>query len=200
MFLKFNLIKKIITKEQGITLVEIIVVTFIVVLFSSILILNFPKIQRQFALSRVAYKMAQDLRRVQDLGMSGVTIEDDFGQEVSAKGYGLYVDSGFSPSTGYILYADDDTLYDSEYTAGVDYIIESVDISKENSDLYIKEITNIIGNNTSVNFSPPDPVITIDNYCQICSQEHGIGIVIGLLGDNSSRTVWVNKSGLIEIR
>ena len=72
-------------KEKGVTLVEIILVIFMITMFSGILVYNFPRVLKQFALSGASYKLAQDLRKVEDLGLSGVeTIE-------GAKGYGLYI-------------------------------------------------------------------------------------------------------------
>ena len=72
------------SKERGITLIEVIVVMVIVTMFSMILIADFPKILRQFAISRASYKLSQDIRRTEDLGLSGVQIGDGLMQ---AKGY-----------------------------------------------------------------------------------------------------------------
>ena len=65
--------------ERGITLVEVVVVIFIVALFTIILISDFPKMLRQLALSRVSYNFAQDLRKAQDLGLSGIALKDKNG-------------------------------------------------------------------------------------------------------------------------
>ena len=46
--------------QKGITLIELIVVIFLVVLFSSITIYSLQRIQANLALSRSAYKLAQD--------------------------------------------------------------------------------------------------------------------------------------------
>ena len=100
------------TKSQkGITLVEIIVAVFIIVIFSVMLISNFPKIQDEFAISRAAYQLAQDLRKTQDLGLSGVPLSDASGNLIvdingapmPVRGYGIYI---LSNSQQYIIYAD----------------------------------------------------------------------------------------------
>lgn len=203
--------------SRGITLVEIIVVIFVVTVFSVIIISDFPKIQRQFALSRSTHKLAQDLRKTQDLGMSGAQMLDMNGNPIKLKGYGVYID--FSQSNKqYIIYADvadangnSDQKYTSEnfYSANLckdrsdiifDCVVEIIDISKENPSLYIKNpITNVYTNFTSINFNPPVPTVKIDNF--ISNADSGVGIVLGLSsGSLASRTVWVNVAGLINVQ
>lgn len=155
--------------SAGITLIEIVVVIFIITIFSLILFADFPKIQRQYALSSSTYKLAQNFRKVQDLGLSGVQLKDINGDEIAVKGYGIYV----KPSENlYIIYADiagapdqdgvrtsdrkysGDTNYHlcSDVNQGgdplpnlltTDCVIEKVYIKLQNTSLYIKRIYNI---------------------------------------------------------
>jgi len=154
--------------ERGITLVELVVVIFIIALFSTILVANFPEIQRQFALSRATYRLAQDLRTAQGLGLSGVPITDKNGTAILAKGYGIYINLSNS-ATKYVIYADvpgaavngvrtSDQKYSGDLSyplcvnvnqlppigaLATDCVISVVDISKvENPSLYIKGITD----------------------------------------------------------
>jgi len=181
-------------------------------LFSAILIANFPKILREFALSRAAYKLAQDIRKTQDLGLSGVQMTDGEGQPILAKGYGIYVDLSISPAEDYLIYADRGEPHDFKYdggslqfcsdnaTAATDCILEDIDVSQSNPDLFIKDIRNLKESFSfvSINFSPPNPVINIDNLQQGFSE---IGVVLGLKSDDSfERTIWVNTSGLIRVK
>ena len=197
--------------EKGTTLVEIIVAVVIIAIFSGILVANFPYILKQFAISRVSHKLAQDIRKVQDLGFSGVLITEGGGTgQIMVKGYGIYVD--IAANTKYLIYADrgesPNFKYDGDFSTQLcsqntfpqqDCIFEIIDIADDNSDLYIEEIINIDSNftDTSVNFSPPNPNIAIDNL-GLGSKD--IGIVISSLSEPSlSRTVWVNTSGLIRL-
>jgi len=195
----------------GITLVEIAVVIFIVALFSTIMISDFPKIQRQFALSRVTYKLSQDLRRTQDLGLSGVRVNDSDENPITVKGYGIYVNLNQSTKQ-YIIYADVATIgvadqkYNGNFSTSLcssqtsptsDCVIEEIiDISKENPSLYIKsiKINNVSFTFTSINFTPPGPIINIDNLSS------GNSVGIELSNGSATRTVWVNTSGLIEVQ
>lgn len=198
-------------QECGTTLIEIIVVVFITVIFSSILISNFPEILRQFALSRVTYKLAQDIRKTQNWGASGVLIAEEIdgqSQQIMAKGYGVYIN--LVSSWQYIIYADRGESPNFKYDGNSqlcsqnlfpfeDCVIETINIALGNPDLYIKEIINIgYGYSfTSMNFSPPNPNTSIDNLGFGSNQ---VGIVVGSLSEASlSKTVWVNTAGLIRI-
>ncbi|MCX6721220.1 MAG: prepilin-type N-terminal cleavage/methylation domain-containing protein [Candidatus Staskawiczbacteria bacterium] len=207
--------------QPGISLIEIVVVIVIIAIFSTIIIADFPRILKNFALSRATYKLAQDLRKTQDLGLSGLRTHDSAGNEItSIKGYGIYVfvDPN-ATTTNYVVYADlsdvDNDLGSKNYdgpsayiyctdvtSPSSDCILDEIDVSKENKDLYIKRLVNTNQDFVSINFSPPD-FVNIDTKCvQLCDHQPSseVGIVLGLLSDNSAeRTVWVNTSGLVKI-
>ena len=190
--------------EKGITLVEIVVVIFIITMFSVILISDFPQIQRQYALSRAAYKLAQNLRRVQDLGLSGVKIKNDAGESLQAAGYGLYIDLRNPPAKQYLIYADTcraDSRYGMDSSCnngGQDYIIETINVVDDGPSVFIKAINNVNALFTSINFSPPNPYINIEN---LSSQKTNIEIVLALSYDPSiTRSVSMNTAGLIEVK
>lgn len=202
--------------EKGITLVELIVVICIITLFTAILISNFPKMLRQFALSRAAYQLAQDLRKTQDLGLSGVQLNDVNNNSIAVKGYGIYIDP-LNP-TQYLIYADVADVngsFDQEYDASppppfcssvdqinggtleADCIVEIVDLTKEDPSLSIKGLANIAsGESTSINYAPPNPITKISN---IVSASFPIGIILQNT-DGNTRTVYAGISGLISVQ
>lgn len=187
--------------ENGTTLIEIIAVMSIITLFSVILIADFPQIIRQFAVSRSAYKLSQDIRRTVDLGLSGVQIESP---NSPVGGYGLYINLTEN-NEQYIIYADNcsDTP-DFEYTVGgcvggYDSVVEIIAISEQQAGVYIKEINGNTNASASINFTPPSPktTITVSGVSNIAN----VNIVIGSSFDDSlERTVSVNNSGLIEVK
>jgi len=214
--------------KGGITLIEIVVVIFIIALFSTILIVNFPEIQRRMALSRSTYKLAQDLRRTMDLALSGVPLKDNggTGTEIMVKGYGIYVNLGDSTKQ-YVIYADvagapdpdnnyirtSDQMYGGDghtFCSEIDQvgdinsgysdcIVETIHLTEESLSIYIKRINNIdypLNGFTSINFSPPNPVINITNH----SNNTEIGIVLGIIGVTTERTVSINTSGAINVQ
>lgn len=212
MFLKFEIKNS----EQGITLVELVVSIVIITVLTLIMVTNFPAILRKFAVSRATYKLAQDLRYVQDLGLSGVDLKNGDGDPLSAKGgYGIYIDT-YTDNTKYILYADLGGVfqqYDNNNgsnlkceaeTDSTDCIIDVIDISKEEQGVYISSVENADTGDpqeeTSINFTPPNPTTTIiDQDLQI--GESGVDIVVSSKDDDSVfRTVSVNSSGLIEVK
>ncbi len=193
-------------REKGITLIEIVVVIFIIALFSSILLVNFPKIRRQFALTRAVYKMSQDLRRAQDMGLSGQRIE---GGDV--KGYGVYINLTSLGNKKYIMYADmnDDQRYtgqlqevcgqqQGQQQGAEDCIIETINLSQAESGVIINSIkvpTDV--QQVDINFKPPNPTVTITSL----SSGNRVQIIFALESDLLTyRTVSVNTSGLIEIK
>lgn len=198
--------------EKGVTLVEIIVVVFIIAIFSAILISDFPRILRQFALSRASYKLAQDFRRAEDLGLSGVQINySEFGiDEINAKGYGIYVD--LNENRQYVVYADrgetPDLKYDNKgfYCDNPEHpeddcILEVISINENNSELLIAGIEDEAGasiNAVSVNFTPPNPTTTITD--NLAEQHANIKIILGSESDEGTRSVLANTSGLIQIK
>jgi len=191
--------------KKGFTVIELIVVVFIIVLLSAILVSDFPKIKKQLALSRSAYQLAQDLRKAEDLGLSGVQTKDKNNVLITAKGYGIYIST--SQSTFYLIYADiDDSkaynnvqLCDSSVRdVNKDCTIEKIDLSQQSSSLFISSLVDDLGNSyisTSINFNPPDPTTTIAGLNASATK---IGIVLS--NGLSTRTVWVNKAGLINVQ
>ncbi len=188
--------------EKGITLIEIMVTIAIITLFSMILIADYPKIKRQFALSRAVYKFAQDLRKTQDMGLSGVQIKDENQVVVEAEGYGIYININLSSSDGnnkqYKIYADING--NGKYNSEGDYVIKTVDFGETEKGVIIQEIINTKNNapSVSINFSPPNPDIEI---WQLESNRNNVEIVFALSSDpTNKRKVSVNTSGLIEVK
>ncbi len=189
-------------EERGITLVEVIVVVALIVIFSSILIADFPNIQKQFYLTRASYRLAQDLRRAQDLSLSGAFAKDDQGNDIAIAGYGIYLDPNQNDRE-YTVYADSCQPFDSQYTppnelcADGDHIVSTVDLRDEGKEIFIKEFTNLDADSTSINFTPPNPRVTIQNICAGCKE---VSIVLALDSQPSqTKSILVNTAGLITV-
>lgn len=206
-----------INSEKGVTLAEVIVIVVIVALFSVIVVANFPEIQEQRALSSASYALAQDLRRAEDLGLSGVKIKDSGGNPIAVKGYGLYID--VTLATKYLVYADIfdgnalhnymyngnfDTNFCSESTnPTTDCIVQIVDMGEINQSLFVNAINNkddnpISGNNVSINFMPPGPIIKITNDAIPPVSYPTIKIILS--NGSLTRTVLINNHGLINVQ
>ena len=191
--------------EKGITIVEILVVIFIIFIFSGILIISFPKIIHQFALTRSVYKMGQVLRRAQDMGLSAQKIEG-----INVSSYGVYINLD-NPSLGnkkYIIYADmdDDQLYTAQSQAicgqqqgaNTDCVIEEINFSQTEPGVIIDSIQNTSNRWIDINFKPPNPTTTITSLSPGINR---VQIIFALEADLlKTRIVSINTAGLIEIK
>ncbi len=218
---------KILNSEKGITLVEIMVIIVIMAFFTIILVTDFPRMLRQLALSRAVYNLGQDLRKTQDLGLSGIKLLDENEDTISVKGYGIYFNKNEEP-TKYLIYADvaDESggfnqKYDGDFNrtdfcnqvnqAGLiegklveDCIIDIIDVSTENTALFIGPISGIgetygqqdIYESISINSSPPRPTTAIKSDIDSFSE---ISLCLGN-SDKSQRCIDANSSGLIDVQ
>lgn len=193
------------------------VVIFLVVLFSSIVIFSLQEIQENMALSRSAYDLAQNLREMQDLALSGRGVKDELGNEINnVAGYGLYFNISLS-NDYYLSYADSkfacrtnctesdggDKKYlptcDS-FGCALDSVIESqINIDPEDRGVVIQTMSSS-GYNlplVSVNFSPPNPTTKII----YATTEYASLDITLTLTSNATKTkkVSVNRAGLIEV-
>ena len=184
------------TKQQGFTLIEIIVAIAIIAIIPAIVIPNFPQARLQFALSRTAYSFAKDVRRAQAMALSAVPYTDSLGASQPISGYGIQINLASGSGLGnkkYIIYADKqpgNAEYDTaDYTVGT-YETES--------GIVIKEIQNVVGSSASINFAPPKPDTTI---ISLASGQTAITVVFAFENDPSrTKTVSINLSGLIEVK
>jgi prepilin-type N-terminal cleavage/methylation domain-containing protein len=186
-------------KSKGFTLIELLVVFTIIILLPAIVISNFPQIKNQFALSRVVYKVSQDIRMVQNMALSSVPYKDSFGKLQSVGGYGIYINTNALGNKKYVLYADNnDGGSGNQQYDSLDHIVGTVDFRSSEPGVIIKEIDNAYGDGASINFSSPDANTNITNLNQ---GQHGINIVFALEGDLAkTRMISINTSGLIEVK
>ena len=169
-------------KESGLTLTEILVTIAIIIILSGLVITNSGAGKSQLALSRSANKLAQDIRRAQEMAMSAEKCPTGTGCAGQIPpGYGIYLIQG---GENYLLYADTNPgeIYD-----GGDAGIETIYFLEKG--VYIKDLGPA---STSINFKPPDPKINISGG------GNEVFIVIALKADSTkTRTIRVNKAGLI---
>jgi Tfp pilus assembly protein FimT len=184
------------SSSKGITLVEVLVVVFLVTLFSGVLIANFPKIKLQFALSGVVHKFAQDLKNTQELGGAGSQIKEN-NVIVAVKGHGIHINFFTLGNKKYITYADKNG--DQQYNFEDDgYPIKQIDLSHEYPGIIIHEIVNANSQNLSINFRPPNFSTAISSLVE---GQNSVEIIFATESDlENTKTVSINSLGLIEIK
>jgi len=166
--------------NKGFTLVELLTSIFIIILLAGIIFTNYRQGGQQFALQRSANKLTQDIRRAQQMAMGASEHSICVGNPSYRRGWGIYLNSG-SPNQ-YILFADCDG--DENYL-GNDSNVENINFETGVT------INNLSGNPLSITFTPPDPTVAIQPAAPASIQ---------LSIDSQSKTITVNKAGLIEIQ
>jgi len=175
-------------KNKGFTLVESLVTIFIIIVLSLIILPNYYSTKQQLALQRSAFKLAQDIRTIQEMAMS----VQEFGDEIPAGGYGIYLRKVPSPYISYSLYVDKNN--NQKYDFGEEKI-EEINLESGLKILSLDENQNHI----NIIFTPPDPeVYLLNNDAEELGSE--VIIVICLSDDESkTKTVTINKAGLIYV-
>ncbi|MCK4474139.1 type II secretion system protein [Candidatus Parcubacteria bacterium] len=194
--------------DKGFTLLEIVMVTSIMLILALVVFLDYRGTEKDFALSRSAHKLSQDLRQGVEMAMSSQKTPmgcEQVEPGVFPKGgYGIYF---VQDAQSYILFADCDNEkdYDSSVTTHTCVDAEPGPLKSLNEKIEeffleegikIKElqVDSVQVNELEITFTPPDPTITIN-------KGDGVKAVITLcLKENEDiiRKVTINNVGLID--
>lgn len=87
-------------KNKGFTLVELLIVIFIIGLLSAILVVNIRKGEKQYQLQLAAQEIAQNIRKAQDMALTSFRYEGEVPYN-----YGVFFEPNVYP-TSYRLFAD----------------------------------------------------------------------------------------------
>jgi len=187
-------IKKI--SQKGFTLIELLTSIAVVIILSAIVFANYRSGERQYALQRSTHKLAQDIRRIQEMATSTREFKCSGYPNpiIPPGGYGVYFPN-LSPTTNnyYILFADCNG--DSDYDSGEQLLGGTVNLEKG-----ITISSHVPPANQSqaawVLFTPPDPT-TIFN-----KDNNNSTLTITLTTSSNppkTKEVKMNTSGLIEV-
>lgn len=166
--------------NRGFTLIELLVVIGIVTLMTGLILPNYRLGDKGLALARSSSKLAQDLRRTQNLAISA----QKFSGAVPA-GYGVYFTLG--QPTQYILFAD---LDGNKTYSGANERVETVMLEKQ---MQISALSPVSGSSLNIVFNPPDPSVFFTPDASTAQ------ITIMALGTSQQKVVQVNKVGLINM-
>ena len=170
---KFSIMRK-----DGFTLIELLAVTAIITLISAIVQPSYKSSNKQLALQRSVSKLAQDLRRAQEMAMSAKEV---FG----VIPYGFGIDFKNSWLDYYILFAD---LNNNHHRDAADQDMETI---KLESKIKISNLSP--ASFFSVVFAPPDPVTWINDSSSGVEAQ----ITLSIDGSTDNQTIFVNNAGLI---
>lgn len=184
--------------QRAFTLIEILVVFAIVVVLGAVVVPRYRAGEKNFALERSAYKLAQDIRRSQEMAMSARELSSG---SVPQGGYGVYFEDIVTDYTVY-LYADITSPWERYNNGGGgDEIIDTISLEKEVKvkDVKLKKPGNEISpSKVSINFEPPDPSVSLKSGVGEPFDE--VEITISLKADeNKIKIIKVNSVGLIYV-
>jgi len=164
--------------SKSFTLVELLVAVGIIILLTALVLPDYRAGERQFALQRSASKLAQDLRRAEEMAMSAK--EPPTAPDTFKGAYGINFQTN---SSNYILFADLDN--DQIYDSGEE--IETLPLEKK------VKISNLSpASPLTISFTPPDPTVNINPSDSL--------VTITLSNNGQTKIIKVNKAGLIYVQ
>lgn len=180
---------------KAFTLVESLVTIFIIAVLSLIILPNYYSAKQQLALQRSAFKLAQDIRIVQEMAMSVEELPTGF----PLGGYGLYIffdDENPNPQNSYILFGD---INDNQkYGPGIDVQIGETKFLE--SKVKIKSLSK---DQMNIVFMPPDPEVFVagKNPDDAAWENFDPGIIVLCLEEDETKeiTLYVYGTGLVDI-
>jgi type II secretory pathway pseudopilin PulG len=192
--------------SKSFTLIEVLVTTSIVLILTILVFPDFRAANSSFALQRSAYKLVQDLRRVEEMSMSAKSTPQSFGSEFFPQGgYGIYL----MEATGtYSIFADCNNninMDESGFALSCKQATQINPFPEKMEQIYmergitVKSIYNSGLERPSIYlvFFPPDPVVKV--YPLPPAGNNGITEIV-LTSGYSNKTILINSTGLIEVK
>lgn len=168
--------------SKAFSLIELLVITAIIIILTALVVPNYRGGDEQLALQRSASKLAQDIRRAQEMAMSSKRVSGTV-----PYGFGIYFN--ISSPASYILFADKDN---SHHRNVGDADLETIALE---SKIIISSL--FPASNFSVFFAPPDPTVWINGFSSGVTAQITLSIVNDAI---SNKIVSVNNAGLIFIQ
>ncbi|MBL7155470.1 MAG: prepilin-type N-terminal cleavage/methylation domain-containing protein [Candidatus Portnoybacteria bacterium] len=163
----------------GFTLTELLVVMFIISLLSGLVLAGHRSGQKKYALSQATQQLVSDLRKAQNMAMSGVEM-------TGRSGYGIYANKD---DISYTIYADknDNSSYQGEPP---DELIGTIDLPSQIKISFVSPLLSKV----DIFFKPPEPTTYIN-----ANAGAGISgtITLELEGTSLTKMVTVTTAGLI---
>ena len=166
-------------RRAGFSMIELLVVMFIISLISAITLANYRGGQRKYILTQSVQKLVSDIRKAQNMALGGFEISNNY------NGYGVHIDEDDSY---YIIYGDkNNTTYQPS-----DDIIETISLPEN---IRIQSVSPAAGK-MSIFFEPPQPITYLDG-----NSAAGLSETIVLELENSSlfKTIRITTAGLIQV-
>ncbi len=179
-------------KYKGFTLIEILVVMGIIVFFTGLVLVNYKTGGNKFALQRSVNKLAQDIRRAEQMAMSMKKFSCSSGE---LRGYGIKFDKTLT-TYNYKIWAkcnssNEETTIDGAIEKGVS--ISELNSKKSGSPDAFYDIFFVF-------FYPPDPNVDFEDIDGNNIDADIVEIILEVKDSSfPSMSITINKAGLVEI-
>ncbi len=175
--------------KNGFTIIELIVVIFIVGLLSTIIFLDYGKSGESYVLQRSASSLLQSLRTIEGMATNSQT----FGTAYPSGGYGIALTKNIAGSANYTIFAD--TNNDHVHSGNEERVGE---LGKFESSINVSDFPGITDGNLTIIFQAPDPkVIFWGTSAEIT--EADVSIKLTNHKNNETKIIKINKAGLIYV-
>ncbi len=140
--------------NSGFSLIELIVVVGIMIVITSVVLVNHTRFSGAFTLENLAYEIALTVRQAQFFGLN-VRGADIGASTTFETGYGVHFDT--SSPTSFIFFADTDK--DHIYNGASDVVVDVYNITQGNqiASLCLDSACSTSVNQLTIAFSRPDP-------------------------------------------
>jgi prepilin-type N-terminal cleavage/methylation domain-containing protein len=177
-----NKLKKIFSRKQaGFTLIEMLVVIFIIAILSALLFANYKTGQKKYTLIQASQQAVSNIRKAQNMAISGTDIVG-----TSYYGFGVFFNRN---DNYYIIYADKNG--NSSYQPSDDSMIETINLAGK----VIINSTSPVASKLDVFFESPNPTTYING-----SSADGLTgtVTFTFEGTSLTKTVTITTAGLIQ--
>lgn len=182
--------------QKGFTLIEFIVVVFIILLLTGAVIPIYRANKEELKLKQSAQVIAYSLRRVSEMAMSSQEIGPPGAKIIPSGGYGLYFEKIVSGDK-IVLFADCDKshLYepDPNQCGSFPEKIEEIPLEKGVViDSFFPPSSSLV-----ISFEPPDPTVYVNGFEAMSESQ----IILSLISDPSKKVIIsIQKTGLINVK
>lgn len=181
--------------ERGFTIIELLITISIVVVISSVILINYPKFSNTIKLNNLAYDIALSIREAQTYGINVRGFESNFDV-----GYGIH----FKSDNSWILFADKNR--NSKYDVG-DGIVETFNLQGgfTLSEVYARTTDNFFDvleidiTHLDITFDRPNPDANFTTSNTLKTYQDAQITVMAPDGV-STRSILINTTGFISIQ
>ncbi len=185
--------------QRAFTLIEMLVVISIIIILTSIIVPIYQGSRNQLSLQRAVNKLAQDIRRTEEMAMAAKEITNPNNSNekfVPAGGYGVYF-GPLAELNHYIIFADCNNNQDYDGPANqcgspANKFREKIEEIELESGIQIDSFSPILPpGKLDITFTPPDPTTRVNGSTSTAT--------IILKVENSTTAIKVLPTGLIFI-